>query len=226
MFDQSVITEVYKPVAIHGSLSISWASTAAAGTTYQVYVDRKLAWSGVGTTARIPLPRDGARFAIGAVERYEEHTDFSAYLPATPKNRALLTWLGGTFQAADIKGFRIFGETTAGGGIDYNTPLASIQAYAEGFVSDGYGMGGYGKGGFGAAAASYEWTSRPYTTGTWAFAIKPYDTLGNLGTAATTTIYLVSPPAPPAANSSGARLTYTYNATDKKITLNWLASPG
>ena len=178
------------------------------------------------------------RIDIGTVLPGEEQTDFSADLPAAPARRAELSWLGGTFEGPDIAGFRVFGsdlDTGYGGGgygagpyggIDFSTVLADITAYPSGITMDGFGFGGFGYGGFGSAASTYTWTSEPLTSGNWAYAVVPYDSAGNLGTAAVTSVTITVPPLPPALNAENLRLTYAYNASDQEVTLNWLASPG
>ena len=138
----------------------------------------------------------------------------------------LLSWLGGTFEAPDIAGFQVYGSDTAGGSIDYTAVLADITAYPSGIYTDGFGLGGFGYGGFGEAASTYTWTSGSLTSGTWSFGVLPYDSAGNLGTAATTSILIEVPPLAPAVFSDGTRLKYTYNPSNFEATLYWNASPG
>ena len=104
--------------------------------------------------------------------------------------------------------------------------LADITAYPSGITMDGFGFGPFGSGGFGAAASTYTWTSEPLLSGNWFYAVVPYDSAGNLGTPATTSVLITVPPAPPGLDDDNLRLTYTYDATDHEITLNWLPSPG
>jgi hypothetical protein len=54
----------------------------------------------------------------------------------------------------------------------------------------------------------------------------PYDSAGNLGTAAVTGVTIVCPPLPPALQADNTRLKYTYNASNQEATLTWNASPG
>lgn len=202
-FDQSVVTEVYPPRLVGGQLLVEWNSTAPAGTYFQVYIQGELAWSGQGLHASVDVPRSGVnRIDVGAVGATERDTDFSSSL-AVPENRAKLSW---TAADTDAKGFRVYGESTPGGGIDYAAPLATLRA--------------------GPAVGDYSWTSGPLTTGTWNFGVRAVDAAGNEGSAATTTVAVAVPPRPPALGTGGKRLTYTYSAAAKKITLNWLASPG
>ncbi|MDE2101005.1 MAG: hypothetical protein KGL39_27410 [Patescibacteria group bacterium] len=224
-FSQATITEVFPPKPVMGGLQITWTSSSPVGTVFQVYVNRALAWSGTDRSKVLQIP-ENASIDIGTVGFGEASTDFSADLPAIPETRVTLTWQGGLWEGSDLVGFRIYGEATAGGGIDYTHPLADMQAYAEGAVTDGYGLGGYGMGGFGSASGTYSWTSGPYTTGTWHFAVKPYDVTGNEGTAVTGSQFVQAPPGPPARFADGTRLHYTYSATTHKATLTWNASPG
>ena len=107
-----------------------------------------------------------------------------------------LQWFGGTYEAADLVGFHVYGEPTPGGGIDFTTMLSTIPAYTAGIITDGFGYGGYGQGGYGAAAGSYSWTSAPFSTGTWNSAVKPFDTAGNEGSAQMTAVAIYAPPLP------------------------------
>jgi hypothetical protein len=168
----------------------------------------------------------------------EEQTDFSSSLPSAPHRRAKLSWLGGTFEGADIAGFRVYDSAAATGygdggfgfgpygGITLGALETDITAYPSGIYTDGFGLGGFGLGGFGAAASTYDWTSQPLTSGTYYYAVVPYDAAGNLGTAAVTSVTIAVPPLPPALDAENLRLTYTYDATPHEVTLNWLASPG
>ena len=155
-----------------------------------------------------------------------------------PRRRAELSWLGGTFEGADIAGFRVFGSDTARGygdrrvrsgvfgDVDLGVVLADITAYPSGIMTDGFGFGPFGAGGFGAAAGTYNWTSEPLTRGSWSYAVIPYDSAGNLGDPAVTGVTIVCPPLPPALDANNIRLHYTYDAGTQEATLTWLASPG
>jgi hypothetical protein len=238
-FSQATITSVNPPVYTGFQVALSWTSSSPAGTWFQVYIEEALSWWGQTTAARIAMPSAGpVRVDIGTVLPGEEQTDFSGSLPAAPADRAKLSWLGGTFEGADIAGFRVFGSDAAGGygvgpfgsgpfgEIDLGIVLADITAYPGGIYTDGFGFGGFGYGGFGASASTYTWTSEPLTNGGWSYAVIPYDSAGNLGTAAVTGVTITAPPLPPALFGDTLRLHYTYNATNHEATLNWLASPG
>lgn len=225
-FDQSHVTGVrcYR----HGAeLVVAWTSSDPAGTTFQVYVGRRLAWAGTRRTAHFPWPADLVTVHVGAVGAGESKSDFSGSLPADPLDRVTLTWLGGTFLGPDIRGFRVYQSATAGGPVDFAAAVADIAAYPNGNVTDGYGVGGYGQGGYGSAAGSYSWESARLGSGVWRFAVAAYDSAGNEDPSPPTTAVTVAvPPRPPAAASDGTRLSYTYSNSTHKATLTWLASPG
>ena len=229
-FDTTAITEVFPPVVRAGEAWIGWTSSAPAGTWFQAYVNRRLAWWGQSLGFALPPPDGRARVDIGAVAATERTTDFSASLPASPADRVLLSWLGGSYQdptgGDDVAGFRVYGEPAPGAGISYAAPLATVAAYPGGIPTDGYGLGGFGLGGFGRSASAYSWESSPRTAnGLWHYAVRPFDAAGNEGTASLVAVNVAAPPQPPARNAAGVRLTYTYDPATQRITLDWLASP-
>ena len=228
-FDQSTIIEVKPPVWDGSAVHLEWTSTAPPGTAFQVYLGRRLVWHGTAQWASLAMPRTRQRIDIGAVGPGEETTNFADVLPAAAHQRARLSWLGGSYLDPsgndDLAGFRVYGETKPGGGIDYTRPLAEISAYPGGIVTDGHGLGGFGQGGFGRASSSYQWTSQALGAGTWSFAVVSVDAAGNLGTPTLTTSTITSPPRPPAAFADGSRLKYTYDPATRTVTLTWLPSP-
>jgi hypothetical protein len=239
-FSQSTITAVNPPLYSGFQVFLSWETTSPAGTWFQIYINQALAWWGQTTSARLVLGTIGpVRVDIGTVLPGEEQTSFAADLPSAPARRAELSWLGGTFEAPDIAGFQVwysaaapvgYGDGGFGGGpyggITLTTLEASITAYPSGIMTDGFGMGGFGLGGYGEAAGTYTWTSDPLSSGTYWYAVVPFDSAGNLGTPAATSVAIHCPPLEPALFDDGTRLHYTYNAGDFEVTLNWLASPG
>ena len=177
------------------------------------------------------------RVDIGTVLPGEEQTDFSADLPAASARRAELSWLGGTFE----------GPTSPASGSSAPTRRRlrrrtvrrrPVRRHRPGRRAGRHHRlpGGHHDrrlrlrrvrvGGFGSAASTYTWTSDPLTSGNWSYAVVPYDSAGNLGTAAVTGVTIIVPPLPPALDADNMRLTYTYNASDHEVTLNWHASPG
>lgn len=240
-FSQASILDVAAPVIRGGQVFLSWTSSSPPGTWFQVYENGSLAWFGQRTSVWTPVPSGPVRIDIGAVisgfgldgfgeGRFGsaaglEGTDYSATLPATPKRRAELSWLGGYFEGADLAGFHVYGETRPGGGVNYAKALQTITAYPAGIDTSGYGLGLFGTGGFGAVAGTYDWTSEPLASGTWTFAVKPFDEAGNEGSAVTAAVAIAAPPLPPAIGPDGVtRLWYTMIAGPRAV-LRWLASP-
>lgn len=224
-FSQSSITNVNPPVQQGTQLLLSWASSAPAGTVYQVYLNQQLVWTGVGLSCSIPAPTAISRIDIGTIDQADIQINVQPELPPAPARQVTLSWLGGTYQGADIAGFHVYGEPSPGGGIDYSTIVATVPAYVAGIITDGFGYGGFGQGGFGQSAALYSWTSQPLSGGTWNWGIKPFDTAGNEGSAQTTAVTIAAPPLPPAPFSNMTRLQYTYSQSARQVTLNWNASP-
>jgi hypothetical protein len=211
-----------------GELLVSWASSAPSGSFYQVYVNRRLVWFGQARSCVLPIPAEWAWIDVGVVDAAEAAVDYGATLDPVPGggNKPVLSWLGGTYEEPDSTDhFLVYGEATPGGGVDYDTPLAKVLAYPTGQLEDGFGIGGFGEGSFGRSAWSYTWMGSPRGPGTWTFAVVAYDQAGNASDTRTTTVAIVGPPLPPAPDSAGLRLTYTYNAGTGQATLAWNASP-
>ena len=208
-------------------LVVAWSSSAVAGTTYQVYVNRVLAWHGTATRCVLPWPTvSPVQVDIGTVGATEATTNFAASLPAVPGGgrRASLSWLGGNYLGSTIAGFHVYGPATGTGfgsggfgasgfgvAMTLSSPLDSITAYPQNVPADGFGMGSFGQGAFGHAASSFTWLSSPLANGGHYFAVAPYDAAGNDGAASYSYVAISAPPAPPAADSSGKRLSYAFN---------------
>jgi hypothetical protein len=230
-------------------LSVTWTAsdTIGAGTPYQVYVNGRLAWHGQSRQCDLPYPgnQTAIRIDVGKVAAGEGSTDFSSSLTAAPGtgNRPTLTWLGGKYLDpsgnGDVVGYYIYQGTVPGGAVSA-TPVATVPVYSGGVDLSGWGMGGWGQGGWGSAATSYSWTGKPLSSGTWNFAVAPFDSKGNTGTQATVALAITTPPNPPAPNSAGQRLTHTFPSlsgwgaggwgaggwgTLPIAQLNWNASP-
>lgn len=225
-FSDAAITSVARPSWRAGQWYLRWTSSAPAGTWFQVYVARRLAWYGQSTSCTIAAPSGPARVNVGTVADGEQRTDFSASLPVAPDDRARLEWLGGRYEGADLAAYRIYGEHAPGAGIDYTKPLAEVAAFPGGFFDDGWGKGGWGQGGWGFAAGTYSWTSGKLASGVWSFAVKPVDAAGNEGPGVVGSVAIVVPPLPPALFSDFERLHYTYDPSTKRVTLLWRPSPG
>lgn len=227
-FTQSTVSYVNPPVYFGSQMRLSWVPTTA-GLTWQVYVNNSLAWHGTSTVCYLPKPAADVQIDIGSVGPDEATTNYNSslgfgvggfgssgfglvpMLPPKTARRAQLTWSGGTFQSTKISGFRVYGEDTPGGGIDYSKVLADIPAYVGGIISDGFGLGGFGSGGFGQSESNYTWTSDPLATGTWSFAVKTYNKSGNFGSATTFSVTIAAPPQPPSPFADGSRLQYSLS---------------
>lgn len=210
---------------VGGDLLVSWETSDPAGTAFQVYCNGRLAWHGFDRSVRLPYPRERCRIELATVATASRHVDGSASLPVITSARARLTWRGGIHQAADHAGFAIYQGTTPGGAVSYAARVGFVPLATGDYDPSGFGMGGYNYGGYGQSAGNYEWTSGPLAPGTWNFAIKAVDASGNEGTAATVAVAIDAAPLPPAPNSQGLRLSYTYNPSTRVPTLTWLASP-
>lgn len=226
-FYQTAITSVSPPELVGSEYLIAWTTTSPPSTWWQVYVGRVLSWVGQRTSVMIPIPGDLQQIDIGWTDPGDEYVDYSSELPPIPSVYATLTWCGGTFESPEIAGFNVCQSTVAGGAINYAAPVATITAYPAGIYTDGFGLGGFGWGGFGESSSNYTWTSLALTTGSWNFAIVPFDTAGNSGTPATTSVAIFAPPLEPGflPGSTIERIEYTYSASTQIAVLTWGASP-
>ncbi len=242
MFHQDVILSVNPPVQQGMNLLLSWTALPLGGwgeagwgeglfgeggaVFFQVYSAQELQWHGDTNHVVIPAPHEKTRLDIGTVGRGEELLSFASSLPggSPAKRRVELDWLGGTFEGADIAGFHIYSEPSPGAGVDYAHILDTITAYPSGKIVDGWGLGGWGLGGWGASAGSYSWTSAPLYSGTWEFAVVPFDIPGNEGSAMTVSQAILVPPNEPAPFPDRTRLHYTMIAGPRAV-LTWNASP-
>ena len=224
-FSQANILSVSQPVYRGAEVFLSWTCSVP-GSWFQLYVDGLLAHWTQSTSCWLAAPSAARNLQLGTVLPGEEQISFASSLPPAPLRTVTLSWLGGSYSGADLAGFKVYGESTPGGGISYVTPLATITAYPAGIMTDGFGLGGYGLGGFGAVAGSYSWTSEPLTSGTWHYAVVPFDAAGNNGTASLTSQIVAVPPAAVPLSASGTRLGYTYSASTHEAVLSWLASAG
>jgi hypothetical protein len=226
-FDQSLILSVFPPVQYGTQIFLTWTSNAPPGTWFQVLCCGSLQWYGRIKTATIQAGPAPMRSDIGRVQPGQQQIDYSGGFPSPPQRFAVLNWLGGTYQAADISGFNVYGAVGPGAAIDFTTPVARIPAYTGGVSTDGFGSGQFGYGGFGQSSASYTWRSGPLRSGIWPWAITPYDRLGNLGTTTTTSVTIQVPPLEVPEFTDGAHLHYSYAKTPSQcVTLSWLPSNG
>jgi len=210
---------------VGGELLVSWSTDPLVDQAYQLYCDGKLVWHGLASSARLPWPSKRCRIELAIVDIDERHVDHSSSLPAAPMGRARLAWRAGAYQAADLAGFAVYGGTTPGGAVSYAARLGYVPLSDGAGDPGGWGAGGWDEGQWDAAAGHFAWLSEPLAAGTWNFAVKAVDEAGNESTAATASVALDAPPRPPAVNSQGLRLTYTYDSGTRVPTLAWLASP-
>jgi hypothetical protein len=210
-FSQSGIDDV-RIIADGPDLFIAWSSSGPAGTIFQVYVNRRLAWYGAALRCHAPVPS-------GSVA------------PGGRSERAVLSWSGGTYLDpsgfGNIQGFQIYQSPAPGAAVDLITSVDSVTAYPGGWINDGFGKGDFGGGGFGRASTLYTWESGPLSSGVWQFAVLPIDKAGNVQAAGSTaTVTINAAPRPPGLNAGGSRLTSTYaGPSNPQLTLNWLPSP-
>ncbi len=198
-FSQATIQDVSPPQLLGSQVYVSWSSSSPAGTWFQVYVNQRFAWSGQRLWTWVPIPAGPVRIDIGAVGAGEQDTNFAASLPPSFTRRVRVTWQSGTCKGRDLAGFRVYGSDAPGSAVDYSAALADITAYPLGIATDGFGLGGFGSGGLGESPGNYAWTSGPLASGTWTFAVVPYDAAANDGTAQVTTVTIAGPPRAPAA---------------------------
>ena len=229
MFSQATITS--GPIATRSGadILISWTSSAALTATYQVYLDRRLTWSGMATECWIQVPPDGGmhEVVVGTCLLAESQIDLSASIPAPPGTGsvATLTWLGGTFQSDRLAEFRVYKGLSPGvNALTTSTPQAIIPAYPQSVILDGFGLGGFGLGGFGQSTSTYSYSTSPLPSGEWRFLIVPFNDTGDAGAASAINVTIVGRPTPPLANQNGSRVSYTYNPTTRQATLSW--TPG
>lgn len=235
-FSQDGITGV-RVVADGPDLFIAWTANVPAGTIFQVYLDRRLAWYGSSRRCHVPLPAGGPGrnvwVEVGTVASGEPTTNYSSSLvaPGGRSERASLTWWGGTYLDPtgrdDIQGFRIFRGSSPGATVDLRTAGDTVPAYPGGWINDGFGKGGFGGGGFGRAATLYTWQSGTLASGTWRFAVLPFDKAGNVrGPGQSASVTINAAPLPPAMNPNRARLVATYaGPSNPQLMLNWQPSP-
>lgn len=226
-FDQSSIVDGPTISPDGQDLLVTWTATDGPGTMFQLYMNGSLAWHGTKRSVRLPWPTGDVRVAVGTVGFDEGSVDYSWLLPSAPADRVLLEWHGGTWQGADLAGFRLYMSTSPGGAVDFATPVATIPATVAGVGLDGWGIFPWGSGRWGKSSVPYSWTSDRLASGVWTFAVAPFDLAGNQqGSPLSVSATVASPPRPPAADASGARLSYTLNPATRVPTLTWLASPG
>lgn len=235
-FSQSSVGSV-RVLADGPDLLIDWSSTEPEGSVFQVYVDRRLSWFGASRRCHVPSPSGSVGrnvwVDVGTVSAEESTRDFSGELGSLSVGAGVvhLSWLGGSYLdpsgGDDVLGFRIYQSAVPGGPVETSVPVATVQAYPGGWVSDGFGLGGFGEGGFGRSAGRYSWESRHIPPGDWRFRIVPFDRSGTdrgLGQDVVATVR--SAPRPPARDPHHDTMTYEYSGPEsRRVTLRWRPSP-
>jgi hypothetical protein len=206
-------------------LRITWASSSPPGTTFQVYLDRRLAWSGKTRTAHLPPISAPALIEVVAVDPGEDRVDHSGSFDPVPGRAITVEWSGGRFLSDSLLAFDIYLSPAPGQPVSYAKPV-SVAWAAHGVAPDGYGIGGYGQGGYGMAEVRYSWTSKPLAPGVWTVGIVARDATGIPGAAAESSVTLAGPPRAPAAVPGQPRLSIVVNPATRVPTLSWAASPG
>ena len=234
-FSQIGISDV-RVVANGSDLFVAWSSTVPVGTTFQVYIDRRLAWYGVAQHCHVPIPSEGLGrniwVEVATVGSNEPTTDYSSSLvaPGGRTERVRLSWSGGTYLDPsgqdDIQGFQIYQSVAPGMAVNMTAAVDTVISYPGGWINDGFGKGEFGGGGFGRAATTYNWQSGPLGSGVWQFAVVPFDKSGNIqGVGQPVAVTINAAPRPPAMNADGTRLTSAYaGPSNSQLTLNWLPS--
>lgn len=228
-FNPSVVSDLrIDPVPSEPSLHVSWSSTEPGGTPFQLYVNGRLVYAGTRRWTDLPWPDGPIDVEVGTAAPALAETVQTAELTDPPGtgDRALLAWVGGRFLdpsgQGDVAGFRVYGESTPGGGISYARPLATLPI-SSGPSLDGFGSGPFGAGGFGQSATRYTWLSDRLAPGTWSFAVKAFDAAGNESTVASGNVAIAGPPGPPAPFADGLRLHYSYDEITGVVSLAWNA---
>ncbi len=235
-FSQNGIDDV-RVTANGADLYVAWSASAPGGATFQVYVDRGLAWYGTAKRCHVPIPFGALGrnvwVEVGTAGAFEPTVDYSSELvaPGGRSERARLAWSGGTYLdptgGDDIQGFRIFQGAAPGLPVAPATPVDIVAAYPGGWINDGFGKAGFGEAGFGRAATLYRWESGPLASGVWQFAVVPFDKAGNAkGSGQVASVAIKAAPRPPGPDQDGARLASTYSGpSDRLLAIRWLPSP-
>jgi hypothetical protein len=157
-------------------LIVSWSVDPAIvpdDSFFQVYVNKKLVWSGAETVAVLPGLNVAGRsvlFHVGTIAEGNRLVSYTSTLDNIPGtgNRALLAWYGGGWEPG-VTQYLIFGSRDPDTEIDLTNPLAVVRS--EGAA--GFGRGPFGLGMFGYGARRYRWVSGPLASGHWLFAVIP-----------------------------------------------------
>jgi hypothetical protein len=207
-------------------LIVSWSvdpATVEAGSDYfQVYVNKRLVWSGPERVAVLPglnVAGQAALFHVGTVAEGNRLVSYASTLDSMPGsgNRALLTWYGGGWETG-VTQYLIFGSRLPDGAIDLVNPLSTIRS--EGPA--GFGRGPFGLAPFGHGARRYRWTSGPLASGRWLFAVMPATASGiRAADYITVQVDIVVPPSGPKAVNGKKVWISNFDQTTGIYTVKW-----
>jgi hypothetical protein len=184
-------------------LIVSWSVDPAIvpdGSFFQVYVNKRLVWSGPEHVAVLPglnVAGQAALFHVGTVAEGNRLVSYASTLDSMPGsgNRALLTWYGGGWETG-VTQYLIFGSKDPNAVIDWVNPYAAIRS--EGPA--GFGRGPFGLAPFGYGARRYRWTSGPLASGRWSIRRDAGHGCGNPAADYTAVqVDIIAPPAGPKA---------------------------
>ena len=211
-FDQTWITNLAAMPA-GPDIFVTWQSTAPPGSWFQVYLNGTLAWSGQANRCCLHRPLvvsgESVWVEVGSVAPSEIHRSFRDSLKSLPLGgHVQLTWEGGTYLDPrgqdELAGFRITRSRIPGTPCDPSNVVGTVAAYPGGWITDGFGQGGFGRGRFGRAATAYSWTSPSLASGTWEFAVIPFDSQGNsISAPRTVSVITRAAPSPAGTSSDG-----------------------
>lgn len=205
-------------------LIVSWSvdATVPADSYYQVYVDKKLKWSGPERVAVLPGLNVASRplaLHVGTVAEGNRLIDYGDALQGMPGggNRVLLEWYGGGWESG-VAQYLILGSVTPGGGLDPVNPRARVPSLG----AAGFGSGGFGVGPFGFGSHKYQWTSEALSPGRWTWAVVPA-TAGGIRAEGypTLTVDIVGPPAGPRTVNGKKIWISNYDPATGRFTVQW-----
>jgi hypothetical protein len=206
-------------------LIVSWSVDPAIvpdDSFFQVYVNKKLIWSGAETVAVLPGLNVAGRsvlFHVGTVAEGNRLVSYSSTLDNMPGsgNRALLTWYGGGWETG-VAQYLVFGSRLPDSSIDLVNPLAVVRSAGPA----GFGRGPFGLGPFGYGSRRYRWASGPLASGRWSFTVIPATGSGiRAADYAVLTVDIVAPPAGPKPVNGKKVWINSYDQTTGVYVIQW-----
>jgi len=171
-----------------------------AGVAFQVYSSGALATATTETQAAPAVADDELNwFEVLGVATHLAGVDQSNVIERSLGRRVKLAWPASASD--DVAAYRVYHDNRTGT-IDYNTPVAEVEAKPGG-----------------VALESCAWTSPELRGGAWKFGLRAVDRAGNVKTtpAREATLTLTPPPDPP------ENLACSYDSGVHKATLTWSA---